>query len=481
MQCAALSAALPAQVLTSDGAAYQSLLSSYWTLQEQSLDPSCFVQPATANDVSIAVKILSSYNGFEYGSSEQSNGCQFAIKSGGHTPFPGAANIESGVTIDLANINGIEIHPETKTASVGPGNRWGDVYSTLQSAGYSVPGGRDSTVGVGGLVTGGGISFFSPRVGLVCDAVTNFEVVLASGAIVNANISSNAQLFRALKGGSNNFGIVTKIDLPLLNADMWGGFLYTDVSERTAVFDFFEDFAKSDGYDPNAAFIDSHVLVNGSWILALQMTYTQPNVTNPQVFQPILDLPGQSTVRQATHFNLTKELGDGGPTNTRALWVTITLKNNAAFMETVFQLGNATAQSFADAEGLFFALSFQPLPQTIIQRAKTNGGDALGLDAEDGDLVIMNVGIFWSDESDDKRIYDGAWNLTQTAVAQAKEKDLWNEYVYLNYALRYQNLTQHPLRSYGSESFSMMEAVSGKYDPTGLFQRAVPGGHKLWS
>lgn len=47
-------------------------------------------------------------------------------------------------------------------------------------------------VGVGGLTTGGGISFFSPQYGYVCDNVQNSEVVLASGEVVNANAQTNS-------------------------------------------------------------------------------------------------------------------------------------------------------------------------------------------------------------------------------------------------------------------------------------------------
>lgn len=39
------------------------------------------------------------------------------------------------------------------------------------------------------------------------------QVVLASGRIVNANLTSYPDLFAALKGGSSNFGIVTSFDL----------------------------------------------------------------------------------------------------------------------------------------------------------------------------------------------------------------------------------------------------------------------------
>ena len=61
-------------------------------------------------------------------------------------------------------------------------------------------------VGVGGLLLGGGVSFLSAQFGFACDNVLNYEVVLADGSIVNANATSNTDLFWALKGGGNQFG-----------------------------------------------------------------------------------------------------------------------------------------------------------------------------------------------------------------------------------------------------------------------------------
>lgn len=50
--------------------------------------------------------------------------------------------------------------------------------------------------------------------GLVCDSVRGFEVVLANGSIVEANVGENADLWRALKGGgAGNFGVVTRVDV----------------------------------------------------------------------------------------------------------------------------------------------------------------------------------------------------------------------------------------------------------------------------
>jgi FAD/FMN-containing dehydrogenase len=127
----------------------------------------------------------------------------------------------------------------TNLASVQPGARWKNVYYDLLHQGnVTVTGGRDGDVGVGGfllgllctflpswqdfadeyLPPGGGNSFFTGRTGFGCDAVVNYEVVLANGSVIRANATQNADLYKSLKGGALNFGIVTGFDLRTLPA-----------------------------------------------------------------------------------------------------------------------------------------------------------------------------------------------------------------------------------------------------------------------
>lgn len=79
-------------------------------------------------------------------------------------------------------------------------------------------------VGVPGLILGGGISHFSNKRGWACDNVASFEVVTASGLALNVSSTSYPDLYWALRGGGNNFGVVTNFKLsafPL--GEMWGG------------------------------------------------------------------------------------------------------------------------------------------------------------------------------------------------------------------------------------------------------------------
>lgn len=165
---------------------YGKSINGYWLLNGRDLSPNCIVVPSSSEDVSVAVSILSA------GHSLGIDGCKFAIKSGGyvlphrtvwsrlisrsHSPFAEGSNINNGVTIDLSNLNQIVVSDDQSTVSVGPGSRFGALYDELGFKDLTVVAGRDSQVGVGGLILGGGISFHSPRFGYACDNVMNYEV-----------------------------------------------------------------------------------------------------------------------------------------------------------------------------------------------------------------------------------------------------------------------------------------------------------------
>lgn len=124
-----------------------------------------------------------------------------------------------------------------KVASLEPGAHWRDVYANLLNKyNVAVTGGRDGDVGVGGFLLGGGISYHTGTNGFGCDTVANYEVVLANGTIVNANAQQNADLFKALKGGGSNFGIVTRFDVEAMPAvDLAYGHIVTSLDHSDEI------------------------------------------------------------------------------------------------------------------------------------------------------------------------------------------------------------------------------------------------------
>lgn len=103
----------------------------------------------------------------------------------------------------------ITVSADNTTVSVSPGNRWVDVYAALDPYNLYVIGGRLKTIGVPGLSLIGGFHYLINKYGYSMDNILSYSVVLGNGTQVIANSTSNPDLFWALKGGANNYGIVT--------------------------------------------------------------------------------------------------------------------------------------------------------------------------------------------------------------------------------------------------------------------------------
>lgn len=245
-----IDAGLKDQLLLPTDALYAERIDSWWSASAR-LRPGCIIQPRTTEDVSRAVRAL-----------RDAGVGEFAVRSGGHSHWAGGSNIQHGVTIDLGWLNSVAYDAETKLARIGPGCRWRDVYPALEMQGVAVAGGRDGGVGVGGFLTGGGNSFHTSRYGFGCDSIINAEVVLADGSVVMANSESHPDLWKALKGGSGNLGIVTRFDLSTFPAkDVWGGLRATPHTEIDAMIDALIAFTDKNHKHPEAAVIVNFIYI----------------------------------------------------------------------------------------------------------------------------------------------------------------------------------------------------------------------------
>ncbi|KAM0793814.1 hypothetical protein BDR22DRAFT_895877 [Usnea florida] len=479
LQCRTLQLLLPGRVSSPGSYAYNASVESYWSQQEQQIAPSCVVHPQNEKDVAAAISILSKATAVT--TALGIGHCPFAIRSGGHTPFAGSANIDRGVTIDLRSMNTITVNPDQTMVSVGPGNRWIDVYSKVEPLGLAVSGGRVSDIGVAGLTTGGGMSYFAPRYGFVCDNVENFEVVLASGTLVSANAKFNPDLWLALKGGSNNFGVVTRFDLRTFKqGDIWAGFIYNPIETWPAQIQAFTEMNAESEYDPYASLINSYgySAASGGMAVANNIVYTKPQ-PYPAIFKPYTDIQPQ-LLNSLQIQNLTNYLlatGDFQPRGQRYLFVTRTYRNDADLLSLAFVNWNSTLQKILDVANLGYALSFQAVPVSITSKALTTGGNVLGLENTTEPLVLVLLTTQWSDAVDDVRVNAMAKSFFTELDTEAQGRNLTNSWTYLNYAAPFQD----PIGGYGAVNKVKLRKVSKKYDPRGLFQTGVPGGFKLFT
>jgi hypothetical protein len=326
IQCKALvEAGLEGQVFLRTDSGYEQVVETWWANNVR-LQPWCFVLPRSAVDVSLALTTLLNL--------DDVGDWHLALRSGGHSMA--GNNIEKGVTIDLSMMNSSYYNIDTGTARIEPGGRWGKVYADLQTQNVTVAGGRDGDVGVGGFLTGGGLSFFTPRKGFGCDSVVNYEVVLANGSIVNANASAHSDLWKALKGGSGNFGIVTRYDMnaipsPILSHDL--RFLAATETNSRIVMDTVIDFANHPeplGDNALVTFwmhnttLAKDTVIGTIYVNTVGDTHVETSYSNVKNLTPILNRTTSDTMAEAA---LGSQVAGGTwyvrPLNTRNIRLTL--------------------------------------------------------------------------------------------------------------------------------------------------------------
>jgi FAD/FMN-containing dehydrogenase len=153
------------------------------------------------------------------------NNLRLVVKGGGHS-YQGTSNAADSLLIWTRHMNAIVLHDafvgagcagqaEPQPAvSVEPGAIWRQAYDAVTTkGGRYVQGGGCMTVGVAGLVLGGGFGSFSKAYGMAGANLIEAEVVTADGEVRIANACSNPDLYWALKGGGGGFGVVTRATL----------------------------------------------------------------------------------------------------------------------------------------------------------------------------------------------------------------------------------------------------------------------------
>ncbi|MEA2330616.1 MAG: hypothetical protein QOH58_754 [Thermoleophilaceae bacterium] len=196
----ALRAPLRGPVLTPADPGYGDVRAEFNAMHDGS--PGLVVSCSGTADVVDAVKFA------------RDQGLAVAVRGGGHS-IAGLSSIDGGMLIDLAPMNGVQVDPERRLASVQGGALWADFDREAQAFGLIAPGGVVSDTGVAGLTLGGGYGWLRRKHGLSSDHVVEAQVVTADGEVVTASPDSHADLFWAIRGGGGNFGIVTSFTFAL--------------------------------------------------------------------------------------------------------------------------------------------------------------------------------------------------------------------------------------------------------------------------
>jgi FAD/FMN-containing dehydrogenase len=195
--------------------------------------PTLFAFCESARDVQQAVRATRAY------------GLPLSVRGGGHD-WVGRALSHHGLVVDLSRMRQVEVDVRGRVATVAGGALAGDVIAAAGPHGLAAVTGAAGTVGLAGLLTGGGYGPLLPRFGLALDNLLGAEIVLADGQIVFVDSSQNSELFWAIRGGGGNFGVVTSMLVRLHPIEkVLAGFILFPLAEAMSVLTGYCKFASS--------------------------------------------------------------------------------------------------------------------------------------------------------------------------------------------------------------------------------------------
>lgn len=215
-------------------------------------------------------------------------------------------------------------------------------------------------------------------------------MVLADTTIVDVSQFSRPDLYFALRGGGNNFGIVTRFDLETFpQGNLWGGMRFHAPATFPSLLTALNNFAIANLGDLDAALIVAFALFNGSYTASTDLEYAKP-VPNPPVFKEFLGVQSvSSTLRLTSLTDLATELKAVNPSGFREIYMTATFKVSTQLTTKILEIWKDEVERIKDAAGILPALVLQPITKRVIEKFGKNGGNALGIAEGDGPLIRM--------------------------------------------------------------------------------------------
>ncbi|KAK7019842.1 FAD-binding protein [Favolaschia claudopus] len=380
--CNQLAVSLGSPILQTSGNSYEKAATNAWNLENGQYQPTCIVFPTTSKHVQIAMKAI-------YAAKSH-----YAVQAGSHSAMKGWNTVQDGVLIIFSNMREATYDPVKDSITLGPGVHWHDAVTALEPFGVAPVGGRVGDVGTG-LLLGGGLSWLSPSQGYATDNFKELDVVLVNGDLVTATATNQfSDLFRALKGGGDRFGIVTRYELYPVHTgtkdekNWFGGMLlagkYQPIviqfnSSAEALLNATARYVREID-DPKAVLLStfSNARTGDSLAPLYLMVLFYNGVNLPEeIFGDFLSIPAMSsTLGPMSYFDVSETLGLGNDRGyVQRFGASALVGDEETYLEAFDHWMNFTQAFQGDFN--ITTLAFTPVPNSQIQAGRAKGGNII--------------------------------------------------------------------------------------------------------
>lgn len=381
-------------------------------------------------------------------------GAEVSVCGGGHN-VAGRAVTDGGVMLDLAEMTGVTVDPERRTATAQGGVRWGHLNDAASAHGLAVTGGLVSTTGIAGYTLGGGLGWLMARYGLAADNLIAAEVVTAAGDVLTVDQASHTDLFWAIRGGGGNFGVVTAFRFRLHPVTtVTGGLIAHPLAAAPAVLRFYRE-AVAGASDDLSVFAGLVHAPDGSGtkLAAMVVCHLGDPATADRELAPFKEFgtPLMTQVGPMPYPAINTMLDAGFPDGGRNYWL------SSFTTGLTDQLIDTAVASFAAAPSPMSSILFEHFHGAVTRIEPT--AIAVPHRAPGWNLLIPTV---WPDAADD------AANIRWTRETFAALRPSLRPGRWMNYLGDDQG--DDAIRDAYGANFERLRSVKRRYDPDNVFR-----------
>ncbi|MFI7103262.1 FAD-binding oxidoreductase [Streptomyces sp. NPDC050161] len=410
--------------------------------------PALIARPRTVSAVQAGIRLASDH------------GLALAVRGGGHN-VAGTSTCDGGLVLDLGRLNAVHVDSSARVARAQGGTTWGQFDKATGALGLATTGGMISTTGIAGLTLGGGVGWLMRAYGLACDNLLHATVATARDGLVTASPTRHPELFRALRGGGGNFGVVTELAYRLHPVhDVLGGYLLHPIERMHEVLEFYDRFCRTapDGITTITAVATTPALppippelwnrpsvLVGLCALGAEAEQDQLAAKLRRFGPPAVDL-----IHRMPYPALQSLLDAGSPPGLRNYWksaYTKTLTPRLIHALTTHAAQTPSARSQLLIHQMGGAVASAQREETTVSHRQAG--------------YLINIAGAWSDSADDERNIAWVRNLMEQI-----EPDLVGSYV--NYLA--DTGADEVAAAYDADTQTPLAKAKARWDPGNLFR-----------
>jgi FAD/FMN-containing dehydrogenase len=378
-------------------------------------------------------------------------GLRLAVRGGGHG-IAGHSVVDDGLVIDVSQMKGVSVDVDRRVATVEAGVKLGEFITETEKYGLVSPTGTASDTGIAGLTLGAGFGWLAGKFGLAVDNLVGAEVVTADGQVLHASESEYPDLFWALRGGSGNFGVVTRFELKLHPlTQVTGGMILHSFEHAADVLRFYRDVVAT-APDELTVYAAILTLPAGPKAVAIICCWSGTETEGQDVLAPIraFGTPFADTIQPMPYSTMNTLIDEAVPPGLRYYWKESMLRELAdGTIDTIIEhanriLSNRTVVLIDDVHGA--AHRVEAKATAFPHRDSPHA------------LVMLSG---WEEPADDEA--NIAWTRDLNAAIQP-----WaTGGVYVNEAW-----DASPTAAFGA-NYERLREIKAKYDPNNLFRHTA--------